>query len=142
MSRFPTALIVALLLAGAVLACATTRAGRLYDLNTGAVIQGWFEYSGTGRGEVWFGGTAAESSPCRGEYVTVPEGDVGWGTIYGGGSAATATANTMSAAQRGRAVATCGNGKIYECEYIVSAYSGAGSGSCQDNHGGRYRLMF
>jgi len=114
---------------------------RLYNLTTGEVTEAQFSYSGTGKGKIT--AMAASGENFRGEYRTIPGGDVSWGAIYAGvyGSAVAGTSR-MSAQQRGSAIATGDKGTIIQCEYITSAWNGAGTGACKDSHGTLYKLMF
>jgi hypothetical protein len=140
--RFPVCIILAALPALALSLAACVHRARLYDLQDATILQASFKYSGTGQGAIWLGGKSLNTAPCKGEYTTVAGGTVGWGTIYSGTQVSTATISTMSAEQRGSAVATCTDGTVYECEYVTSAWTAAGNGACQDNRGRRYRLMF
>lgn len=127
---------LALLVAG----CAT-RTARLYDLQSAEVVTATFRTNGTGHGPIWLGESFA-SAVCKGEYVTVPQGSAGWGTIYNGAGAGTVTTTLMSTDQQGSAVVSCTDGRVIECEYVTSALSGRGHGSCQDNQAHHYRAMF
>ena len=121
--------------------CATTRSARLYDLDSAGILVATFLDSGSGGGPVWIGSTR-ETADCEGEFVTVPQGSTGWGTIFAGGTAAYALTTTTEDAQRGRAVVSCKDRVVIECEYVTSATSGKGHGGCRDNKSRRYRLMF
>ena len=132
-----TAVLVGCLLAG----CVVSRQARLYDLQSAEILNATYRYSGTGRGRIWLG-ESQESATCSGEYVTVPAGAESWGAIYSEGTATTVAASTTSSDQRGRAILTCEDGRLIECEYVTSSLSGAGSGTCLGNDSRRYRLMF
>lgn len=130
-------------IAVALLACgACVHQARIYNVDSGQILIASFKYSGTGNGDLWLGTTSFKAAACKGEYVTVPSGDFGWGNIYSGGQMAMAQISSMSADQRGSAVATCVDGTVYQCEYVTSAYTAKGSGACRDNRGTNYRLMF
>ena len=70
-------------------------------------------------GRVWIGERTAPM--CQGEYKT---------------SAA------ALGASRGSAVLACENGRVLECEFEFSDWTGQGTGTCQDNQQQRYRVMF
>ena len=117
-------------------ACAMTRHARLYDLDSAAVLVATFKDAWVGHGPIWIGETR-ESASCRGEYVTIPHGSAGWGAIYGAGAAA-----VVATDQAGRAIVTCDDARVIECEYLTSSLTGRGHGACRDNQSRRYRLMF
>ena len=125
-----------------------TKKARLYNLTTGEVSIAQYSYSGSGKGKINIALASGEN--LNGEYVTVAGGDVAWGSIYGSvygpqGSASgsgVAYAASIETKQHGSAIATGDQGTIIQCEYITSAWNGAGSGACKDNHGTLYRLMF
>lgn len=140
--------LVVLLLSVCATSCTMTLAARIYDLDSAAVLQATFKYSGSGKGPIFV--DTPEGQTCEGEYVTVAGGTTGWGTIFAAGYAptgsATAVANTIAVEaenkQKGSAVATCSDGMVVECEYVTSAWSAQGYGGCRDNRGRRYKLMF
>ena len=127
---------------------ACTRWGRLYNLTTGEVTTMEYSYSGSGRGKIR--GVLPSGEKLQGEYVTIAGGRTDWGMIYAsvygaGGSTSgsgTVLSSQMESKQRGTAIATGDKGTIIQCEYITSAWSGAGSGACKDNKGVLYKLMF
>lgn len=128
------------LMAFGVTGIATASKARLYDVTTGAVSvleykNKWWSGHGPIRGKLSTGETV------EGEFTTVPKSDTTWGTIYYGRGAVSGGSTRMSNAQRGSAIVT-GGGMVIQCEYVVSALSGHGSGACQDNHGKLYRIMF
>jgi hypothetical protein len=130
------------------LGCVMTLGARVYNLDSGEVLEATFRYTGSGKGPVEF--TLPSGVSCSGEYVTVAGGSTGWGSVfasvYGPGGAATGTATALGGSienkQRGSAVATCPGGRVFECEYVTSAWSAQGYGACKDNLGQKYRLMF
>jgi hypothetical protein len=127
---------------------ACTRSARLYNLTTGDVTTAQYSYSGSGKGRIWV--NLASGEHLKGEYATIPGGEIGWGSIYaavyGAGGAASGSAISYSAAmeskQHGTAVITGNKGTVVQCEYVTSVWNGAGAGACKDNHGTLYRLMF
>jgi hypothetical protein len=124
------------------------RKARLYNLTTGEVVPVQFTYSGSGKGKL--SAVSAAGERFTGEYVTLAGGQIGWGTIYASvyspkGSASgssTSVTSSTEAKQHGTAIATGDKGTIIQCEYITSAWNGAGSGGCKDNHDVLYKLMF
>lgn len=125
----------------AALGCTVVRNARLYDLQSADVLTATYKSNGTGHGNIWIGPTL-ENADCKGEYVTVPQGTEGWGMIYRGITPTLVTTGTASTDQAGRAVVTCRDRRVIECEYITSSWTAKGSGACQDNQGHRYRLIF
>lgn len=125
-----------------------TRSARLYNLTTGEVVPVQFSYNGRGKGTLT--ALAASGEKFKGEYVTMPSGEVTWGSIYasvyGPNGSASGSGSTFSsrtdARQRGTAIATGDKGTIIQCEYFTSALNGGGAGGCKDNHGVLYKLMF
>lgn len=65
-------------------------------------------------GKVWIGEQAAPA--CQGEYKSL----LGSGT----------------------AVLACQNGRVLECEFAFSEWTGQGTGTCLDNQQQRYRVLF
>jgi hypothetical protein len=124
------------------------RKARLYNLTTGEVTPAEFTYSGSGKGKITAVSVSGEQ--FKGEYATIPGGEMSWGTIYAsvygpGGTlsgSSTSHSSSTSAQQRGSAIVTGDKGTIIQCEYITSAWNGAGTGACKDNHGTLYKLMF
>src|SRR5712691_6709511 len=113
--------------------CVTTRYGRVYDLDSaGTPLIATFRSSGSGHGPVWLDGPP-ENAPCQGEYVTIPRGGSGWGAIFTSGTSAFAMATMREDDQRGRAIVTCKEGIVIECEYLTSASTGSGHGACRDS---------
>jgi hypothetical protein len=141
--RFFLPIAIALALCG--LGCSLN--ANIYDLNSGEVVHATFTYYGTGHGEIETRFPGGEI--CRGEYSTVAQGSIGWGSIFGavygpGGSASatgTGFSTSMNSMQHGRAIATSRQGRVIECEYVTSIDS-HGWGGCRDNRGETYRLMF
>jgi hypothetical protein len=117
-----------------------TKEAHLYDLTTGA--QTLIRYSANGRGRGTLTGQLATRETLKGEYTTVVNAAVGWGSIYSGVYSATGTSVAVGGSQRGSAVMTGDKGLVLNCEYISSAWNGHGTGACEDNHGTKYKLMF
>lgn len=123
-------------------ACTVTRTARLYDLDVAQdIMKVTYKAGMSGRGPIWIGNTQANAD-CSGEYSTIASGSAGWGAIYSGTTVSTALVASSETAQRGRAIVTCHDGRVIECEYVTSADTGAGNGACTDNRAHRYRLMF
>lgn len=154
MRRFATQRIVQLVSVSlaavfAASACVIMKTARIYDLDTGNILQASFKYSGSGKGPITV--AKPDGATCAGEYVTVAGGTTGWGTVFAtvyppGGRATTATGTVITSnvenMQKGSAVASCSDGMVMECEYVTSAGRAQGYGACTDNHGARYKLMF
>jgi hypothetical protein len=119
--------------------CATTRAARLYNLDTPDVITASYRSNGSGHGAIWIGPTL-ETASCSGEYSTVDTSGVGWGAIYGNGAPVNVIALSSSGRYPGVAVVRCADGRVIQCEYLTGL--SAGAGSCRDNRGHHYRLLF
>jgi hypothetical protein len=130
--------------------CACTIKAKGYNFDTGQVITATFKYSGSGRGPI--DATLPSGETCKGEYVTLPSGSTGWGSIfamlYGPiGAATTAigtSKNSTDNTQKGTAVVTCEQGTVVECEYVAGTgtFGPRGYGACKDNKGNNYKLMF
>ena len=127
---------IAAILAGG---CTVVKNARLYDLDAASVLTATYKTNGSGHGPISIG-TTEQAADCKGEYVTVPHGAGGWGTIYGNGGPTFVVTALTDSDQPGRAIVTCTDGRVIECEYVTSAT--AGRGACQDNKDHRYRLMF
>jgi hypothetical protein len=104
------------------------------------VLTASYRSNGTGRGAIFLGDP--NRPDCKGEYVTVSGGDSAWGAIFAGGTTAQGVALSTANDQRGRAVMSCVDGRVFTCEYVTSALTGAGHGACRDNQAHTYRLMF
>jgi len=129
------------------LSCGARKA-RLYNLDSGQVLNASFTWGGSGKGKLTI--VMPDGEQCTGEYVTVPEGSSTWGSVFGtvygpGGSvsgSATGYSVSVEGKQKGTAIATSNKGTVIECEYVTSSWSPQGYGACQDNKGTVYRLMF
>jgi hypothetical protein len=87
-----------------VAACTVIHNARLYDLASANVLVASYKSNGSGHGSIWIGETE-QSATCRGEYVTVPAGSTGWGTIFGTGGPSVIAARVLASdgCRRGRA---------------------------------------
>lgn len=133
--RKAAVLVGALVLAG----CATAQPARLYDLTNGGQMTMMSSKGWSNRGTVWFGQSRA-SATCRGEYSTVTQDEVSLKTGFVGTQAVTLVEGSGNDRASGRAIVTCPGGLIIECSYETA--NGRGTGTCQDNRSGQYRLMF
>ncbi len=116
---------------------------RLYSLADGQIIPATFSFSGTTSGQVNI--SMPNGEILTGEYRTVASGETGWGQIFfKGGESAVAAVNTRSATYRGSGIASGPQGTVMQCEYVTSSSRSQpeGYGTCQDNRGKLYRLMF
>ena len=114
---------------------------RLYDLKTGEVFTAQYtgnSFFGSGHGKITID---LRGKQLAGEYSTVPQGTVGWGSVLTSAGMATGTGGVLSGRQEGQAIAS-GDGEVVQCEYIVSSWSAHGSGACRDKEGNLYKLMF
>lgn len=126
-------------------ACVTT--ARLYNLDTGHVMNASFENHGTGHGKITV--TAPDGKQLSGEYTTIGDfaysSGFGTATVSGSGGYAWATAQGFSFGQPGRQYGSAtlvGEGLIIEIVYIVDPWSSHGHGVGRDNKGGRYKIQF
>lgn len=124
--------------------CTYTFAARLYDMQSGGVATATFKWNGSGHGVVEIALPSGEL--CKGEYVTISDDVTTWGSIFATGSAGGGIASgyglTTQGKQKGSAVAVGDRGTTVECEYVTSASSPQGYGTCRDNHQKSYKLMF
>lgn len=121
----------------------STLSARLYSLADGQIIQATFRFAGSTNGEVSM--LLPSGEVLRGEYRTLRSGMTGWGTIFvQGGASAVAAINVRSDQYRGTAIATGSQGTVMECEYVTSSSRTRpeGYGTCRDNSGRLYRLIF
>ena len=131
--------------------CTSTKQARLYPVNDKAAETGTLQakYVDSGVG----GGKASIIMPdgeiLNGEYSTVDNSTVGFGSIYTsvygtGGSAfgsGSATSFSVPGSSPGIASFYGTNGTMMQCEYFVSR-SGKGGGACKSDDGALYRLHF
>lgn len=92
------------------------RTARLYSVDTASAPLE-LRYKG---GKAWIGEQA--NPACQGEYRTSVA------DIWGSGL--------------GSAVLACQNGRVLECEFQFSGFTGQGTGTCVDNEQRRYRVLF
>ena len=125
--------------------CTTT--ARLYNLDTGEVLNASFENNGSGHGQIT--ATTATGKPLVGEYTTISGASFssGFGTASarGGGGYAWATAQGFSFEQPGQqygSATVVGDGLVIDIVYVVDPWSGHGHGVGKDNHGGKYKVQF
>ncbi|MCL4743750.1 MAG: hypothetical protein KJZ54_16255 [Phycisphaerales bacterium] len=111
---------------------------RLYDLESGAISQGRFHFTGSTHGRIEVHLSSGEL--LEGEYNTIPSGTTGWGAIYGRVWTAAVSPNALT----GVAIATSPAGTVLECEYITNAsrFHPMGHGAARDNRRRVYRLVF
>jgi hypothetical protein len=113
--------------------CSTAR---LYNLDTGAIVQLTFENYGTGQGKIV--ATTEDGKTLEGEYSTPSGASIstgsGFATASGSGGYAWATAQGFSLAQLGQQYGTAvvtGGG------FAVDPWTSHGNGVGKDNKGGR-----
>ena len=135
------AVVAAFLLVSSVVGGGCTYAARLYDVQAGGPpVPAKFKWSGSGRGRIEIRLPSGEV--CTGEYVTVADDTTTWGSVFVAGSTINGYAVTAQGKQRGTAIVTGNQGTTIQCEYVTSATSPSGYGSCRDNGGKIYKLMF
>ncbi len=138
--RKPAWMVLGLAMAASSLGCSVNKvvSARLYDRQDGTVAEAQFHFTGTthGRAEI----TLASGEVLVGEYNTVSGGAYGWGQIYGMLWSSSIQPNEYV----GTAIATSDRGTVIECEYITnnSRTNPRGHGTCRDNRGRIYKLMF
>lgn len=125
--------------------CVTTSRNmpaRLYSLADGRVIQATFSFAGSTGGEVRMDLPTGEI--LGGEYRTLRSGFSGWGAIFAQGGVSAGTVAVRSDQYRGTAIASGPRGTVIECEYVTSSSRSRpeGHGTCRDNGGQLYRLIF
>jgi hypothetical protein len=119
----------------------------VYDLSSGAMSTMKYSRHGSGKGKL--AGPLPSGEIVSGEYVTVTNAAIGWGSVYssvsGSGGYATGTGNGISVAAGGRrygsAILTNAQQTVVNCEYVVGL-NGHGTGYCNDNHEAKYKMMF
>ncbi len=127
--------------------CETTSTARLYNLDTGEVIEGKFENFGTGHGRIM--GTMPDGKTLSGEYTTISDVTYSFGSAsgsaVGSGGYAWATAQGFSFQQPGRQYGSAtlvGQGLIIDIVYAVDPWTSHGYGVGRDNKGRRYKVQF
>ena len=123
---------------------------RLYEINSGNVIQAEFIFAGTTHGDISF--TFPSGEKWTGEYQTTRGGSVSsgsmYGNVWGNNSNSSFYANggttTEPTEWSGTSIATSSNGRSIVCEYTTnkSIIAPHGNGVCKDNLGVIYKLMF
>lgn len=119
----------------------------IYDLSTGAMSTMKYSRHGSGKGKL--AGPLPSGEIVSGEYVTVSNAAIGWGSVYssvsGSGGYATGSGNGYSISSGGHrygsAILTNEQHTVVNCEYLVGL-NGHGTGGCTDNHGTKYKMMF
>jgi hypothetical protein len=119
----------------------------VYDLSTGSMSTMKYKRPGGEKGTL--AGPLPSGEVVSGEYVTVTNMAIGWGSVYssvsGSAGYASGGGSGMSIAAGGRrygsAILTNEQHSVVDCEYVVG-FSGHGTGYCSDNHGVKYKLMF
>jgi hypothetical protein len=111
---------------------------RLYNLDSGEITPLKCSHRHRTTGTV--SGTMASGEKLSGEYVTVVNSAVGWGSIYSGVYSASGVSAAVAGKNQGSAVMTGDKGTVLNCEYISSG--GHGTGACKDKRGTKYKLMF
>lgn len=126
-------------------ACVTT--ARLYNLDTGEVLNASYSSYGTGHGKITL--TRPNGQKLTGEYSTLSDTQMttsfGSAGVSSGGQYAWATGQGFSFTTPGRQYgsAVCvGDGLVIEVVYTVDPWTGHGQGVGKDNKGGKYRLQF
>lgn len=125
--------------------CVTT--ARLYNLDTGEILNATFENTGSGHGNIT--AIASDGKKFSGEYSTISgmSYSTGFsvGNTVGSGGYAWAMAQGFSFNQPGQqygSATVVRDGLIIEVVYVVDPWSGHGHGVGKDNNGGKYRLQF
>lgn len=125
--------------------CVTT--GRLYNMDTGEVLNASFENYGTGNGQITV--TMPDGRKLSGEYSTVSNMSFSSASASanasGSGGYAWATAQGFSFDQPGKQFGSAtlvGQGLVIDIVYVVDPWSSHGYGVGKDNKGGRYKVQF
>ena len=125
--------------------CVTT--ARLYNLDTGEVLNASFENYGTGHGRITV--VMPGGKQLNGEYTTIS--DMSYSTAFGAATAsglggyAWATAQGFSFNQPGKQFGSAtivGDGLVIDIVYVVDPWTSHGYGVCKDNKGGKYKIQF
>ena len=136
---------LALLLIAIVGGCVTT--ARLYNLDTGEVLNASFENFGTGHGKIT--ATTSDGKKLSGEYTTVSgmgySSGFGSASISGTGGYAWATAQGFSFNQPGKQYGSAtlvGQGLVIDIVYVVDPWTSHGYGVGRDNKNRKYKVQF
>lgn len=126
-------------------ACATT--ARLYNLDTGEVLNASFENYGTGHGRITV--VTPSGNKLSGEYTTISgmsySSGFGSASASGSGGYAWATAQGFSFNQPGKQFGSAtlvGEGLVLDIVYVVDPWSSHGYGVGKDNKGGKWKIQF
>ncbi len=134
---------------GALCACAAQpKEARFYPTNDlGArdgMLRATYMDAGMGRGRIEM--TLPSGEQLTGEYTTQDTTTYGFGSILslvGGVSASSVGSSVqMTGSQPGTANLIGDRGTRLDCEYLVNALTGSGSGACRSSTGAIYRLHF
>ena len=130
-----------LILAG----CSST--ARLYNLDSGEVMNASFQNYGTGHGKITV--TTKEGKNLTGEYSTISgmgySSVSGSAMVTGSGGYAWATAQGFSFDMQGKqygSATVVGDGLVIDVVYAVDPWTSHGYGVGKDNKGGKYKLQF
>ncbi len=129
--------------------CTSTKQARLYPVNDKAAETGTLQVkyvdSGAGGGEASI--IMPDGEILNGEYSTVDNSTVGFGSIYtsvnvaGGAAFGSGSSFSVPGSSPGIASFYGTNGTMMQCEYFVSRSGNAG-GACKSEDGALYRLHF
>jgi len=125
--------------------CVTT--ARLYNLDSGEVLNASFENYGTGHGIITV--VTSTGDTLSGEYSTISgmsySSGFGTASASGTGGYAWATAQGFSFNQPGKqfgSATLAGKGLIIDIVYVVDPWSSHGHGVGKDNKGGKWKIQF
>ena len=129
-------------------ACSSTSTARLYNLDTGEVLNATYQRSLAGHGQITV--KLQSGKILVGEYTTISGAT--YSTSFGsanvsgtGGSYAWATAQGFSFNQPGQqygSATVVGDGLVIDIVYVVDPWSRHGHGVGKDNNGGRYKILY
>lgn len=119
---------------------------RLYNTANGELLPASYVWTG-GTGKIAM--TDARGQKCNGEYVTQSVGSMGYGQSYGsvmragriGTRTSSGTYQNQATSAPGTAILRCPDGNVIQCEYVANM-GNTGSGTCTDNRGSNYRMMW
>ncbi len=128
-----------------------SKQARMYPVNDIAsqtgVLKAKYIDSGSGGGKISL--TMPDGEILKGEYTTVDQSVVGFGSIYksvyvSGDALGTGSTPAVSiSGSHSGMVAMFGNrGTMMQCEYYVGGWAGNGKGACKSSSGAIYRLHF
>ena len=126
-------------------ACATT--ARLYNLDTGEVLNASFENYGSGHGKITV--VTPSGKQLSGEYSTISgmSYSSGFGSVSAtdSGGYAWAAAQGFSFNQPGKQFGSAtlvGDGLVIDIVYVVDPWSSHGHGVGKDNKGRKWKIQF